>query len=209
MRKLLTLRFAAMASALLLCSSLILNSNARAQCTCPPLPTDDAQHNPASPPWTGPYSTTQTIDGCTVTICYASRMTSTTNYDYCITQICVQQPCATNIDQLRNDASAWLLNNNPQNYPCPTCPSRDIEWSESMASCWKTYTTVYNGDTIVVHQMCPEHGWCLTAYYVCCGGPAGAGKHFTYDRRVTTTYQCKSDEGCNQVDCPPNRDNNQ
>ncbi len=158
--------------ALLCCSTMLISMSVRAQCppcSCPLPPVDDYNHDTTTVPWI-PGDTCVYIDGCWVKICYISRQTSSGQFDYAVDQICYWASCATDSATLLGDASHWLMHNNPSHFPCPTCPSTDIEWNENFITCW-TYYVVYDpasGDTVHVLSMCSQHGWCINGYTVCC-----------------------------------------
>lgn len=85
-------------AALLCCSTLFIQLNARAQCPtcdCPPVPIGDAQYDTTPIPWNpGDTCVYLSIDSygdtCWVNICYAYRNTTGccgVNYDYLVTQV--------------------------------------------------------------------------------------------------------------------------
>jgi hypothetical protein len=177
--------------------------------SCPPVPTDDAQHGVATPAWNGgskDYMITVNGHSCTVSICYACRQTSPTNFDYTITQFCVDSACfisfGISLDSLRTLALRAVFFDNPCGFPCPACPNADIEWQENQITCWRTII-IYNpftGQRRIIHIACPTHGWCLNAYSVCCD--ANGVKHFTYKRSVNVSSTCGT--GCTEITgCPP------
>jgi len=203
---------------LLLLSTALFQSPAFAQapcpdCECPPVPIDDAQHNPTPIPWNAGDTCVDLYgDGCMYKICYAFRQTSANNFDYMVTQVCFSEGCepadSSDILQIIHDASWFIMQSNPSNFPCPPCPGGNIEWIENQVSCWKYVILPTGGKKI---SMCSNHGWCLHAYKVCCN-PTTGQKTFTYLRSVTTTWQCASELpgpgeqfiiNCNPYGCPP------
>lgn len=189
------------------CCSLATNAFAQVGLcdSCPAAPTDDAQHTVATPPWNS-GNISITYNGCNVTICYGCRQTSLTNFDYTITQICIDSACfasmGTTWDALRNALLREVLLNNPCNFPCPSCPNSDISWSESQMTCWKTIAIydIFTHRTRYITFACPAHGWCLNAYKVCCD--ADGTRHFTYYRSVSTGGCDANDPYCVPQSCP-------
>ncbi|MGI0134452.1 MAG: hypothetical protein ACREBW_05795 [Candidatus Micrarchaeaceae archaeon] len=195
--------FAAMS--LLIGGAFLSATNARAQCppcTCPPPPIDDYNHDTTTIPWQD-SSVCVNIDGCEVKICYIYRQTSPGQFDYGIDQICWWATCATDSATLLKDASHWLMNNNPSHFPCPTCPSSDIEWNENFISCWQYYFYIDLATDSVVKVLtpCPQHGWCINGYLVCCDK---TGEHFTLITQATKPCP-EGQQGCidlGQTLCP-------
>ncbi len=210
---------------LLCCSTMIISTSVRAQtvsCLSCPVPTDDANNvgGTAGVPWTGGHIDT-TIFGCPVQICYGCRCSNPptcTNYDYVVTQICVDSICFysndslvlghsdTNWDDWLSMATFELFKKNPCGFPCPACPySGTMYWQENYMSCWETIKNIDgSGNTWYSRQFCQEHGWCLNKYEICCDA-TGFHHHFVSSQAVF--YQCKSP--CNQFSCPspwPNND---
>jgi hypothetical protein len=206
-------RFAALVAMALLCCSALLTTSGTAwaqcpSCSCPAVPVDDARNNPANPPWQqclAPMCIT--YDGCAVSVCYADRCSSIPpspcyNYDYVVTQVCVDSACFAmaggTLTGLIGAASDSLMVNNPAGFYCPTCPNSTIFWSENECSCWSTPVMVYNpvtGKTTEQDSICSTHGWCLNEFSVCCDG---GGKHFTFIQNQNRSYECGS--GCNALD---------
>ena len=217
MRQLLTLRSPAWLPAiaalalLLCCSSALLTTRASAQCptcSCPPPPLDDAQYDTTPIPWSDSsicalVAVDRYGDSCYVKFCYIYRQTSSTNYDYALTAVCVDPGCPYTADSsvLLPELSWWLMQNNPQHFPanpCPTAPDsnscgmhvpgpyaccgNDIQWNENFLNCWAYCTKNY-------WTACPTHGWCIDAYWVCKKNDGTI--RFCYDRSVHTTWQCE------------------
>jgi hypothetical protein len=212
---------------LLCCSTIFISYSARAQCPtcpCPPVPIDDAQYDTTPIPWQGPYDTCVNIsvddagDSCFVTICYAARQTSVNNFDYCLLKVCWDPTvCSPDDSLLLDSASWWLMQYNPQHFTadlcpctgdCSTCHGRDIHWSENFVTCWTICFTQQGGKYL---QYCPDHGWCINAYWACqpiVGGPI----KLCYDRSVQTTWQCNNqpphlpcEAPCTKEGCPTGR----
>jgi hypothetical protein len=205
---------------LLCCSSILISRSAQAQicptCPCPLVPKDDAQYTITPIPWNaGDTCVDIEGDGCLEKICYAYRSTSPTNFDYCILQVCVDPDCVSADDStLLRDGSAWLMHNNPQHFPAPNCPcsgtcdqchGTTIHWNENFISCWTTCFTAQGGKYF---QYCPDHGWCIDAYWVCKDPNTGQLK-LCYDRSVQTTWQCNNpppgvpcETPCSHYGCP-------
>lgn len=172
-------------------------------CACPPVPTGDAQSDPTPIPWTG-GNITATINGCTFTICYACRQTSSTNFDYMVTQMCVDSACFVNSGMSWQQALRGALNalfaQNPCQFPCPTCPDASTYWQEYQLSCWQT-VIVYDpitGNRTYQRTACQGTGWCIVPYTVCCtnGVPT-----FTQGNPTSVNWQCQ--QPCTIGNCPP------
>ncbi len=195
-------KLAALAAMVLLCCGAIFTSTSvRAQCPtcdCPPVPKDDAQSDSTKIKWNGADTCVDLIgDGCLEKICYIYRCTDppdSTNFDYAVTQVCWgADGCSEDDSTLIDSAGNWLMEHNPQNFPTGTCPpnggcGNQIQWNESWITCW-TYCFTSTGGKMVTY--CPDHGWCIDAYWVCKDPVTGLRK-LCYDRSVQTTWQCNT-----------------
>ncbi len=185
--------------ALLCCSAIFLSTSVRAQCPdcdCPPPPIDDAQYDTTPIPWHAADTCVDLIgDGCLEKVCYVYRVTNpdSTNFDYCVTQVCWDPNCEGASDStLIDSAGNWLMQNNPQHFPTDTCVGGGcggrIQWNESWITCW---TYCFTGTGGKMATVCPDHGWCIDAYWVCTD-PITHLRKLCYDRSVQTTWQCNT-----------------
>jgi hypothetical protein len=214
-----SLLYALCCAALCCCSLAVLSPPVHAQtitCDSCSVPTDDANNvgGTAGVPWTG-GSIDTTIFGCAVQICYGCRQTSPVNFDYVVTQICVDSACFynnahligmpphpdTNWDDWTAQATFELFAKNPCHFPCPSCPGNgQAFWQENYITCYQV-TASHNPSTGVTtyhHKMCDEHGWCIRKYEVCCDE---TGFHHTLKKSQRVDYTCPGP--CHNMDCPP------
>src|SRR5205814_2277570 len=145
-------------------------------------------------------------DGCLEKICYAWRQTSSNNYDYCVTQICTDGCSGVDDSTMLDSASHWLIKNNPRHFPtdtcsCDTCCGHNIQWNEAFVTCWTicfVHTPYGWGKQ---YTICPDHGWCVDAYWVCVDRRPPHERRVCYDRSVQTTWQCNNEPVGYQYPC--------
>jgi hypothetical protein len=209
--------------ALLCCSAVLINGRAWAQCPCPPVDTSDATHTHAIPPWNGHTLTVDTMFGsCKATVCYECRVSSSGNYDFKVNQICIDSACWTNyclahgltpntpysdsilISRANYDLFPMLFdtaNGNPCGFSCPQCPGGPLNWDEYTATCWESEFVCCDasGNGHYVLEPCPNFGWCLNAYTICCNNGVPTR---TFAWSVDVTWTCDG-TNCELINCPP------
>jgi len=209
MRKLLTLRFAALAAMLLLCCSSIVTSSAYAQsCPCPECGTPPS----GCAAWAGNGQiplTNVAGSGCDVDVHYCYACCSGTNYIYISDFKVLNSNCSTvNPQDILNAAMTKLIYNTSVVGCNDPCPNGSTSLNVTTPTCWKK-----NGISAAwTYSGCASTGcFCVTLATVTCTNGV-----VTVTNCSTTCSgcpcSCTPNPGggnnwntgtCYQLDCPP------